>query len=111
MIEHLIMAVQETNGKRAAVLGFPLEQALSKKEYMLHSDAKLPINQQGTLPDNSNYLRFGSLQDAVRQLNSELDDFDLFFAANQSAMHAGFGELSYAEWLCWHGKHFTHHFK
>ncbi len=112
MIEHLIEAVQESNGKRLANLKFPPEQAVGMKQFMVYSEFEMPKHQKGTLSDNSKTLRLENLQLAIGQLNKELAAFEEYFSENgKTAMHAAFGELNHDEWLRWHGKHFTHHFK
>lgn len=112
MIEHLIEAVQYTNGKKIAELEFPLDQASGMKQFMVYSDFEMPKDQKGHLSDASKTIKFKDLNTAVSELNKEIDAFEHFFEIeNRTAMHHAFGQMNHDEWIRWHGKHFTHHFK
>jgi len=112
MIEHLIEAVEYTNGKRIAHLQFPAEWASKQRIDLVNSDFVIPEGVTGYLPDATKTKRFEDLPTAIVELNNELDAFEDFFKTEgATAIHFEFGPMNYAEWITWHGKHFTHHFK
>ena len=112
MIEHLVEAVEYTNGKRVADLSVPPGKADSQKRLLVHSDFVIPAGVTGYLPDATRTKRFKDLATSILELNKELDSFECFFEDEaKTATHFEFGPMNYAEWLIWHGKHFTHHFK
>src|SRR4029078_10394772 len=112
MIEHLVEAVEYTNGKRVADLRFPAEKANKQRQELVHSDFVIPIEVRGYLPDATKTKRFKDLGSAILELNNELNAFEHFFKPEGvTAVHFEFGSMNYKEWIIWHGKHFTHHFK
>jgi len=112
MIEHLVEAVEYTNGKRVADLRFPAEKANKQRQELVHSDFVIPIEVRGYLPDATKTKRFKDLGSAILELNNELNAFEHFFKPEGvTAVHFEFGPMNYKEWIIWHGKHFTHHFK
>ncbi|MBS1600943.1 MAG: hypothetical protein JST75_22210 [Bacteroidetes bacterium] len=112
MIEHLIRQVEFTNGKRVTALTIPEEEAKRRKELLIYTDFALPRGIKGEPPDPSDVTRCKNLPEAIARLNKELDDFEKYFKSeNITAIHGGFGPLNFEEWIIWHGKHFTHHFK
>lgn len=112
MIEHLIEAVEYTNGKRVAQLRFPADKADKQRKDLVHSDFVIPAGVPGYLPDATKTKKFKDLETAILEFNKELDAFEHFFKTEGvTATHFEFGPMNYKEWLIWHGKHFTHHFK
>ena len=112
MIEHLIEAVEHTNGKRTAILKVTDEEAAREKKSKVTPEFEIPPNVRGPLPDNSGYKRFSDLPTAINELKKEIEAFKLSFdAKDKTATHGAFGPMNYEEWLLWHGKHFGHHFK
>jgi hypothetical protein len=112
MIEHLIGAVEYTNGKKIAMAELPVEVAKSEKLAKVRDEFEIPRNVTGPLPDNSNETRYKDLQTAINALNKEIDTFEHFFETDgQTAVHFAFGPMNHKEWILWHGKHFAHHFK
>lgn len=112
MIEHLVEAVEYTNGKRIADLRVAPDWALKQKKDLVHSDFVIPSGVTGYLPDATKTKKFKDLETAILELNKELDEFELFFKPQGiTATHFEFGPMDYNEWIIWHGKHFTHHFK
>ena len=112
MIEHLVEAVEYTNGKRVADLRVPRDFALKQKEDLVQSGFVIPNGVTGYLPDATKTKRFSNLENSILELNKELDAFEDFFKNEGiTATHFEFGPMNYQEWITWHGKHFTHHFK
>ena len=111
MIEHLVEAVEYTNGKKFTELDVTPELATKGKAKCVNEHFEIPKNVLGFLSDRMTCKRFNNLEAAIKHLNEELDAFHLYFAIpNRTATHAAFGPMNYQEWLLWHGKHFAHHF-
>ncbi|MDR6944592.1 DUF1569 domain-containing protein [Mucilaginibacter pocheonensis] len=110
MVEHLVDQVEWTNGKKTPTCDRPAEEAYQSKQYMVYTDAEIPKNVfLENLPDD---FKYPDMETAIDQLMKELDDFDQYFKQpGTTAIHGGFGPMNHQEWLIWHGKHFTHHFK
>jgi oxepin-CoA hydrolase/3-oxo-5,6-dehydrosuberyl-CoA semialdehyde dehydrogenase len=112
MIEHLVEAVEYTNGKKVADLKVSIDKAKEQRENLVLSDFVIPNSATGYLPDATKAKRFKDLKTSILELNKELDAFEYFFKSEGiTAIHFEFGPMNYAEWVTWHGKHFTHHFK
>jgi hypothetical protein len=110
MVEHLIEQVEYANGKKVATLDVPPEDAEKGKQAWVYSDIEIPRNVFLKVL-SINYL-YPNLQTAIEHLFTELEGFDEYFGTpGATIIHGGFGPLNYAEWLLWHGKHFTHHLK
>src|SRR5262245_30622937 len=73
MIEHLVEAVEYTNGKRVADLRLPIDKAEKQREDLVNSDFVIPSGVTGYLPDATKTKRFDDLETAIHQLNTELD--------------------------------------
>ena len=112
MIEHLIEAVEYTNGKKVAALQIPPEEAEKIKQAVVHSDFVISKGAKGYLSDATQRKRFKDLQTSIDELNKEIDVFEVFFETGQrTSVHPEFGAMNHQEWITWHGVHFTHHFK
>jgi len=113
MIEHLILAVQQSNGKLTVECFNSSEKLPMLKRYLM-SNRPLPqgfVNPyigEGLLP-----LIFSNLEEAITELEKEVNDYYDFFDENPDAKltNVTFGELEKDEWIIFHEKHFTHHFK
>jgi len=110
MVEHMVESLEYTNGKKVCTCDRPAEEAEAAKQLRLHPDFVIPQNVNlGPLPES---YRFANLDEASQQVLQELDDFDDFFnRPDTKSVHFAFGPMDREEWLIWHGKHFTHHFK
>ncbi|RYU90553.1 hypothetical protein EWM62_07820 [Mucilaginibacter terrigena] len=109
MIEHLIENVQYTNGTLIPICRRSPEEALEAKQRGLNPDVQIPKNLfLGDLPAEYAYL---NLPASVTRLMADLELFDRYFKTNAMAIHGGFGPMDYNEWIIWHSKHFTHHFR
>jgi uncharacterized protein DUF1569 len=112
MIEHLVEAVEYTNGKRTAAVHVSPEEADSNKQSLLYGDVVISKGAKGYLTDATKSKRYKDLSTAIEQLNNEIDAFEYFFTSpGKTAVHQHFGAMNRGEWVTWHGKHFTHHFK
>lgn len=114
MIEHLANTVKLTNGKKQAVLKATESEARSAKEQFIYTDIEMSKGlKSSTMGDNPEPLEFENLQDAIKNLNEQLNDFEHYFKNNPDAyfIHPRLGFLNHKEWIVLHDKHFTHHFK
>jgi len=112
MIEHLILAVQLSNGKHIIneCINPPEKYPLLKR--ILHSSKPLPKNFVNTIiGEGLKPLIHQNLELAKEDLLIEIENFELFFKKNPEAkpMNITFGPLNYEEWIIFHNKHFTHH--
>lgn len=110
MVEHLAEEVKWTNGKFSATCERSPGDAAGSKQRMVYTDAELPRNiYWEDLPED---YRYPTMQAAIDQVITELEDFDAYFKTpGLTTVHGGFGPLTYQEWVIYHGKHFTHHLK
>src|SRR5215831_5448463 len=65
MIEHLVEAVEYTNGKRIAEIKVPLERASKQRELLVNSDFVIPAGVTGYLPDATKTRKFKDLGTAI----------------------------------------------
>jgi hypothetical protein len=115
MIEHLAKVLQYTNGKKEIAQRTTEEEGLKAKQFLIYTDAELPMGlktpllpAEGPIP-----FEFSSLDEAKENLNRELDDFETYHANHPDALfiQPRLGKLNHREWIVFHNKHFTHHFK
>jgi len=115
MIEHLALVVTLSNGKTPVQLQISREKSEKIKSAIIYTEKELPVGfkvpllpQEELLP-----LRHIDLQTAIKNLMKELSDFQKYFELNPDAKfeHPVMGELNFKEWVVFHNKHFTHHFK
>jgi oxepin-CoA hydrolase/3-oxo-5,6-dehydrosuberyl-CoA semialdehyde dehydrogenase len=114
MVEHLLLLVSISSEKRPEKLYFREEKAEKFKSFTIYSDREMMVGFRAPMiPETPGPLSFDSLSAAIDQLRTELDDFDLFFRDHPSAkpVNPVMGPLDHGEWIIFHNKHFTHHFK
>ncbi len=111
MVEHLILAVQMSNGKLKVECFNPPEKIPALKRFLMSIRPlpKLFINPfigPDLLP-----LKYSDLSEAVEKLKVEVRDYQEYFKLfpDTKPMNATFGELNKEEWDIFHKKHFTHH--
>ncbi|MBL7683763.1 MAG: DUF1569 domain-containing protein [Flavipsychrobacter sp.] len=114
MVEHLTMTIQASSGKMNIEQRSTPEEAAVAKQALIYTDMQIKQGVKSplmgdTLPAYVN----ANLQDALNELKTELHHFADYYAANPSATHIQprLGALKHDEWIIFHGKHFTHHFK
>jgi hypothetical protein len=110
MVEHLVDQVEYTNGKKTPYCNRSAHEAERAKQHMFLTNPDIPRNViLGKLPENFTYV---NLETAIKQLMKELDTFDVYFKKpGATAIHGAYGPMDREEWIFWHDKHFTHHFK
>ena len=111
MVEHLITAVQMSNGKVHFKCFNPPEKLPALRRFLM-SDRPLPRNFVNPVigPDILP-LQFPGLEETKEILESEINDYYNFFELNPNVKptNVTFGELNKEEWDQFHKKHFTHH--
>jgi len=116
MVEHLAKVLQYTNGKKEIAQRTTEEEGLKAKQFLIYTDAEMPMGLKSPLlPSGEGPIpfEFTSLEEAKENLNKELNDFETYHANNPDALFVQprLGKLNYKEWIIFHNKHFTHHFK
>ena len=111
MVEHLITAVQMSNGQLHFDCFNPPEKLPALKRFLM-SERPLPHNFVNPVigPDILQ-LQYPDIEEAKKILKSEINDYHSFFELNAEAKptNVTFGELNKDEWDQFHKKHFTHH--
>ncbi|MDQ3191163.1 MAG: DUF1569 domain-containing protein [Bacteroidota bacterium] len=114
MIEHIAIVVSVSNGKHPQKLYSTPEKAEVLKANLIYSNIEMPVGVKAPmLSDEPSPLFFPDMENAISSLRKELIRFDEFFEGNLQAtpMHPVLGPLTHKEWIIFHNKHFTHHFK
>lgn len=114
MIEHLADVFSIGNGGRRVNVITPTDKVEKTKAVFLMSDRELPKDfKTPLLPDSPPPYRYANMQEAIEVLKNEMLKFEEYHKANPEAKecHPVFGPLNYSEWIHFHNKHFTHHFK
>lgn len=114
MIEHLAKTLEFSNGKEQIAQRTTEQVAKEAKAVFIYTDIEMPKGLKSPLlKTNAALFEFSDLEEAKKNFNKELDDFEAFFAANPEAtfIHPRLGSLNYKEWIVFHNKHFTHHFR
>jgi len=114
MVEHLTFAVMFSNGGLDLKLYFPKDKADYIKNAVIYTDKELPRGFKAPmLGDELPKLECKDIQTAIDKLFSELENFDKHFINNPDVrpVNPTMGELDRQEWIKFHDKHFTHHFR
>ncbi len=114
MIEHLAILFEVAAGNNKVDVVTPPEKVEKVKRLFLLSDRELQRNFKAPiLPENPIPYRFSGMNEAITNLKNRITDFENYYKNNpaQTENHPVFGALNYNEWLHFHNKHFTHHFK
>ncbi len=114
MIEHLATIIQYTNGKKEIAQRVSDEEASKNKQAIIFSDMEIPQGLKSPLlTEDAEPFIFPGMDEAKKDLNNQLDDFEEYFKNNPPAtpVQPRFGPLNHSEWIILHNKHFTHHFK
>lgn len=115
MVEHLAFAVGFSNGKEPQQHHYPIEKEQKIKAFIIGTDNDMPIGfKSPVLPkEGLPTLKHSNLTNAIDNLKTELSDFDNYFTNHPSdkPINPTMGELNYQEWVRFHNRHFTHHFR
>jgi oxepin-CoA hydrolase/3-oxo-5,6-dehydrosuberyl-CoA semialdehyde dehydrogenase len=112
MVEHLILAVQSSNGNFILNEFITPPEKLNVMKRFLLSNRPLPKNFTNTIiGEGLKPLIYSNLEIAKHKLLEEINNFEEYFKKNSEAkpINATFGPLNYKEWIAFHNKHFTHH--
>ncbi len=113
MVEHLIVSTKMSNGGLHIPCRLPAEMIPKYRAFLLESDGEMEKGIKAGGIDGLLDLRYPSLDVAIEKLESEIDKFHAYFAANPDAKieNPVLAEIGYADWKIFHKKHYTHHFK
>lgn len=113
MVEHLIQAVELSNGKSPIKDCMNPPEKLPVLKRILMSSRPLPRNFVNTVVGSElKPLINKNLDSAKKELIVQLNNIDEYFNKNPEAKpnNPTFGPLNKDEWIVFHQKHFTHHF-
>ncbi len=113
MVEHLANVFAMSFNKIRFPIVTPAEHLLKAKAF-LYSDKVFKENTKAPLSvlgDEPMPLQHQKMQEAIMQLQKNIDGFVNYFKENSSntAVHPVFGELNFEEWVLFHHKHIMHH--
>lgn len=114
MVEHLMLAISFSNGRSPQPIMVDERVAKTIRHYTIHSDREMSVGFKAPmLGEDLLPLAYPDLQTAIEHLQKELDLFDEYFIKNPNSKPISpvIGELDHKEWIIFHNKHFTHHFK
>ena len=114
VIEHLAITFMISNGKLPRQLVTPPEKVARYKAVFFEPDKEFPSGIKApVLGDEPLPLRYPDLPSAIQKFWKEFDAFETYYAENPDSkpMHPVIGELDKEEWVLFHNKHVTHHFK
>ncbi len=111
MVEHLSDSVRIANGKRPEKLITPAENLERVRSFMLSDKAFKENTKNVQMPDIPIPTVKENMQQAIDELNIELQDFIKAFENNplDTIMNPFFGDLNFEEWTHLLNKHFQHH--
>ncbi|MBS1644799.1 MAG: hypothetical protein JST36_07145 [Bacteroidetes bacterium] len=113
MVEHMSDSLRQANGRDLMVCVTPAEQ-LPKMQAFLRSDKPFKENTPNTLmPDTPAPCRHSQMNDALQELQGELDEFFRVFSLAPSRMITNpfFGDLNFNDWTQLLCKHALHHLR
>ena len=115
MIEHLALAFTFSNGKNPVTLQYNSEKGQKIKTAVIFNDDEMPIGYKSPMLPKEELLplKHPDLPTAKKQLIQELLDFFKYFELNPDAKPENpvAGILTFKEWVIFHNKHITHHFR
>jgi hypothetical protein len=112
MVEHVADFFKVSTNKFHFELVTPAEHLPKYKEFLLSEKEFRENTKAPMLPDEPFPLRNASLEEALKELEIEVNAFFHYFSGNQSStLHPVFGELNFIEWVQLHHKHVKHHLK
>lgn len=112
MVEHLVLAVKNANGKRKTDQVFTPDEKLEAFQAFLKSDREFRENTKSpSFPDEPLPLHFANVDMAIDKLEKEIADLFAVYDANPSLLITNpvFGALDYEAALNLMYKHTRHH--
>lgn len=113
MVEHISGFFRVSTNKLHFPLHTPADH-LPKFKAFLYSDKEFRENTKApVLPEEPVPVQFANYNDAVRDLEKEVNDFIKLFTNDPglATQHPVFGDLNFEEWVLLHYKHVVHHLK
>lgn len=113
MVEHISGFFRVSTNKLHFPLVTPADQLPKFKEF-LRSDKEFRENTKApVLPEDPVPVQFPSYENAVDDLQKEVNDFVYQFTNEPglTTQHPVFGDLDFEDWVLLHYKHVTHHLK
>ena len=113
MVEHVSGFFMVSTNKIHFPLVTPLEHLPKYKEFLRTEKEFRENTRAPVLPEEPMPVKFASLEEAVRELEKEINEFVQKFAEdpNLITQHPVFGDLNFEEWVLLHYKHVVHHAK
>jgi oxepin-CoA hydrolase/3-oxo-5,6-dehydrosuberyl-CoA semialdehyde dehydrogenase len=113
MIEHVAAFFKVSTNKLQFPLTTPPEHLPKFKEFLMSEKEFRENTKAPVLPPEPLPLQFGSMNEAVDELEKEVHAFTGYFAddTEKRTQHPAFGELNFEEWVQLHHKHVKHHLK
>lgn len=112
MVEHLVLSVEISNGKRDLPVHTEKEKVEKIRNIVLLSDRPLGRDfKNPALPPVPLLLVYKDIEEAKQVLRQSIELFIHYFRNNieTTRIHNMFGPLDYHQWLWFHYKHFLHH--
>lgn len=113
MVEHMSDSLRIANGKIPQKITTPLENIAKMKAFVM-GDIEFKENTKNrSLPETPVPVKNATLQQAIDELQKELDHFFAVFENEPGKIidNAVFGDLNYTEWVHLLYKHGRHHLK
>lgn len=113
MVEHLADAFREGNGKTPRTIVYT-EDVVEKYRAFLVTEKSFRENTKNSMMgEEPASVRNATMQDAVKELQEEIDNFFSTFEQDKSKTITNpfFGELNYGMWVQLLHKHAVHHLK
>jgi hypothetical protein len=113
MVEHMSNAFCWANGKSKQSPALTPEQTQKNYEFMMTEKPFRENTPNRLLPDEPFHFKNKTMQEAIAELQKEIDDFFSAYSANSEMriMNPFFGNLNYKEQVQLLHKHATHHAK
>jgi Protein of unknown function (DUF1569) len=113
MVEHVADFFKVSTEKLKFDVVTPPEHLPKAKEFLLSEKVFRENTKAPVLPEEPFPLRNNIMQNAVTELEAELNYFFTFFEKDEEkkTTHPVFGALNFEEWVQLHHKHVSHHLK
>lgn len=112
MVEHLANFFKVSTNKINFPLVTPAEHLPKYKAFLLSDKVFRENTKAPVLPDEPFDVTHAAMQDAIDELQEEINAFVSFFTTadgSTTTQHPVFGDLNFEEWVLLHYKHVTHH--
>jgi hypothetical protein len=113
MVEHMTDSIAISHERVVHPLHTPFEFLEKAKSFALSDKEFKPNTKNALMTDDPSPLRNHSLQEAIQELENEIQLFINYFKQypDKKTLNPFFGELTYQDWLTLLHKHAIHHLK